>query len=176
MVNRHGYSGKIVRTRHTPVRVATGSAQNATRGCEERDKAVRTGREIATGCSSHSERNGFAVATRPQNVAYRAVAFTGSAPESDKERTCSWIAVEDCLIFTQGRNRRNGEEERLGVGDLLLPSHQELLHTTPKRCKLVPKGLVESPSLTQEIFWFLAWKCPVWGSFTFGLPQLLEYI
>ncbi|MQM21858.1 hypothetical protein Taro_054904 [Colocasia esculenta] len=31
----------------------------------------------------------------------------------------------------------------------------------------------KGPSLTQEIFWLLAWKGPVWGSFTFGLPQLL---
>ncbi|MQL82862.1 hypothetical protein Taro_015325 [Colocasia esculenta] len=34
----------------------------------------------------------------------------------------------------------------------------------------------KGPSLTQEIFWLLAWKGPVWGSFTFGLPHLLEYI
>ncbi|MQL84924.1 hypothetical protein Taro_017445 [Colocasia esculenta] len=65
-----------MRTRHTPIRVVTGSRQNATRGCEERDKAVRTGREIATERSSRSKRDGFAVATRPQNAAYRAVAFT----------------------------------------------------------------------------------------------------
>ncbi|MQM16093.1 hypothetical protein Taro_049047, partial [Colocasia esculenta] len=81
-----GVSRKILRTRRTPVRVATGSGQNATRGCEERDKAVRTGREIATGRSSHSECDGFAVTTRPQNAAYRVVAFTGSVPESDRER------------------------------------------------------------------------------------------
>ncbi|MQM16827.1 hypothetical protein Taro_049787 [Colocasia esculenta] len=29
------------------------------------------------------------------------------------------------------RSRHNREEERLSVDDLLLPSHQELLHTTP---------------------------------------------
>ncbi|MQL93374.1 hypothetical protein Taro_026019 [Colocasia esculenta] len=43
-----------------------------------------------------------AVATRPLNAAYRAVAFTGSAPDVDRERTCSWIAVQNCLILTQG--------------------------------------------------------------------------
>ncbi|MQM20524.1 hypothetical protein Taro_053547 [Colocasia esculenta] len=72
----------------------------ATRVCAERDKGVRTGREITTGRSSHTERDGFTVATRPQNVAYRAIAFTGSAPESDRERTCSWIAVHNYLILT----------------------------------------------------------------------------
>ncbi|MQL81848.1 hypothetical protein Taro_014309 [Colocasia esculenta] len=54
-----------------------GSGQNATRGCEERDKAVRTGREIATGRSSRSEHDECAVVTRPQNAAYQAVVFTG---------------------------------------------------------------------------------------------------
>ncbi|MQL70954.1 hypothetical protein Taro_003258 [Colocasia esculenta] len=69
------------------------SRQFARGSYEEGDRAVRTGREIATACSSHSERDGGAIATRPQNPAYRSVAFTGSAPESDRERTCSWIAV-----------------------------------------------------------------------------------
>ncbi|MQM16089.1 hypothetical protein Taro_049045 [Colocasia esculenta] len=103
-----------------------GSGQNATRGCEECDKAVRSGREIATGRSSHSEHEGCAVATRSQNVAYRVVAFI----------------------------RRNGEEERLGVGDLLLPSRQELLHMTPTRCKLAPKGLVESSFQLGLLAWY----------------------
>ncbi|MQL76662.1 hypothetical protein Taro_009054 [Colocasia esculenta] len=79
---------------------ATG-LQFATGSYEEGDRAVRTGREIATARSSHSERDGGAVATRPQNAAYRAIAFTGSAPESDRERACSWIAVQSCLILTQ---------------------------------------------------------------------------
>ncbi|MQL89465.1 hypothetical protein Taro_022035, partial [Colocasia esculenta] len=41
------------------------------------------------------------VMTRPQNATYRAVAFTGSVPDVDRERTCSWIAVQNCLILTQ---------------------------------------------------------------------------
>ncbi|MQM14715.1 hypothetical protein Taro_047650 [Colocasia esculenta] len=39
--------------------------KKATRVCAERDKGVRTGREIATGRSSRSECDGFAVVTRP---------------------------------------------------------------------------------------------------------------
>ncbi|MQM15172.1 hypothetical protein Taro_048109 [Colocasia esculenta] len=34
-------------------------------------------------------------------------------------------------VVCAGRSRREGGKERLGVDDLLLPSHQELLHTTP---------------------------------------------
>ncbi|MQL74681.1 hypothetical protein Taro_007048 [Colocasia esculenta] len=79
--------------------------EEATRVCAERDKGVRTCREIATGRSSRSECDGFAVAIRPQNAAYWAIAFTGSAPESDRERTCSWIAVKNCLILTQGASK-----------------------------------------------------------------------
>ncbi|MQL86859.1 hypothetical protein Taro_019392 [Colocasia esculenta] len=57
-----------------------------------------TGRQIRQQGSDRALRRvqnatGYAVATRPQNAAYRAVAFTGSAPESGRERTCSWIAV-----------------------------------------------------------------------------------
>ncbi|MQL91388.1 hypothetical protein Taro_023998 [Colocasia esculenta] len=74
--------------------------KKATRVCAERDKGVRTGNEIATRLSLRSERDGFAVATRPQNAAYRAIAFTGSAPESYRQRTCSWIAVQNYLILT----------------------------------------------------------------------------
>ncbi|MQL89283.1 hypothetical protein Taro_021868 [Colocasia esculenta] len=66
----------------------------------ERDKAVRTGREIATGHSSRSERDGFAVVTRPQNAAYRAVTFTGSAPEFDIERAVLWIADQTFPVLT----------------------------------------------------------------------------
>ncbi|MQL97443.1 hypothetical protein Taro_030135 [Colocasia esculenta] len=54
----------------------------ATRVCAEHDGAVKSGSEIATGHSSRSERDGFAVTTRPHNAAYRAVAFTGRYPET----------------------------------------------------------------------------------------------
>ncbi|MQM12896.1 hypothetical protein Taro_045816 [Colocasia esculenta] len=90
----------IFMSRQTLVRFATGREQNATLGCEQRDGDVRSGSKIATGCSSHSECDRFAVVIRPQNAAYRAVVFVGSAPESDREKTCSWIAVQNCLILT----------------------------------------------------------------------------
>ncbi|MQL78410.1 hypothetical protein Taro_010845, partial [Colocasia esculenta] len=73
--------------------VSGNGRQIATGAYEEGDRTVKSGSEVATGRSSRSECDGFAVTTRPQNAAYRAVAFTGSAPESDRERTCSWIAV-----------------------------------------------------------------------------------
>ncbi|MQM05535.1 hypothetical protein Taro_038347 [Colocasia esculenta] len=62
------------------------------------------------------------------------------------------VATDPCKgcdgVRSERRSRREGEEERLGVDDLLLPSHQELLHTTQTRCKLVPK---EEPEDSQEL-------------------------
>ncbi|MQL77292.1 hypothetical protein Taro_009686 [Colocasia esculenta] len=62
--------------------------KKATRVCAERDKGVRTGREIATGRSSRSERDGFAVAKRPQNAVYRAVVV--AADEKGKKNDLVW--------------------------------------------------------------------------------------
>ncbi|MQL97358.1 hypothetical protein Taro_030052 [Colocasia esculenta] len=39
------------------------------------------------------------------NAAYRAVAFTGSVPEYNMERTGHWIAVQNCLILTHGASK-----------------------------------------------------------------------
>ncbi|MQM07022.1 hypothetical protein Taro_039857 [Colocasia esculenta] len=44
------------------------------------------------------------------------------------------------MTICAGRSRHNGEEEWLGVGISCSHSCQELLHTTPTRCKLIPKG------------------------------------
>ncbi|MQL97619.1 hypothetical protein Taro_030313 [Colocasia esculenta] len=43
-----------------------------------------------------------------------------------------------------GHSRRTGEKDVLLVVDSQLPSHQELLHTTPASCKLVPRVWVKS--------------------------------
>ncbi|MQL87610.1 hypothetical protein Taro_020147 [Colocasia esculenta] len=60
---------------------------------------------------------GFSVVTRPQNVAYRAVTFTGSTPDSDRERTCSWIAVQNCLILTQGASKIENKLYRVAADE-----------------------------------------------------------
>ena len=65
----------------------------ATWSCKDRDGVVRSGRQNATGVLSRPERDRSTVATRPQNATYRAVAFTGSAPESDRDLTCSWFRL-----------------------------------------------------------------------------------
>ncbi|MQL90011.1 hypothetical protein Taro_022589 [Colocasia esculenta] len=89
----------------TPVRVATGRDQKATMGCEERDREVKSGSEIATVHPSRSEKRRVCCRDETQNVAYRAVAFTGSTPDFDRERTCSWIAAQNYLILTQGASK-----------------------------------------------------------------------
>ncbi|MQL70149.1 hypothetical protein Taro_002453 [Colocasia esculenta] len=53
------------------------------------------------------------VATRPQNAVYLAVAFIGSAPDIDRERTCSWIAVQNYLLLTQGASKIENNLYRL---------------------------------------------------------------
>ncbi|MQL86648.1 hypothetical protein Taro_019170, partial [Colocasia esculenta] len=79
------------RTRHNLVRVATGFRQNATGSCTDRDdKPCRD--QIATEGT---------VAMALVNAAYRAVAFTGSVPESDRESTMHWIADLTYPILTQ---------------------------------------------------------------------------
>ncbi|MQM08343.1 hypothetical protein Taro_041196, partial [Colocasia esculenta] len=94
----------------TLVKVATGSDQNVTRGCEERNKAVKTGREIATGHSLHSECDGFSIMTRPQNAAYRAIAFTGgrfvqvAADEKGKKNGLVWTI--SCSPATKNSSTR----------------------------------------------------------------------
>ncbi|MQL87998.1 hypothetical protein Taro_020540 [Colocasia esculenta] len=60
-----------------------------------------------------------AVTTRPQNAAYRAVAFAGSAPDVNRERTCSWIAVQNCLILTQGASKIENNLYRLKISGVL---------------------------------------------------------
>ncbi|MQL85345.1 hypothetical protein Taro_017876 [Colocasia esculenta] len=54
-----------------------------------------------------------------------------SDPKVKSRRTLVRVAT--------GRSRRMGEEDELGMLDLLLSSLQELLHTTPASCKLVPR-------------------------------------
>ncbi|MQL78432.1 hypothetical protein Taro_010871 [Colocasia esculenta] len=45
------------------------------------------------------------------NAVYRAIAFTGSAPESDRERTLHWITGQNLPYLTQGlRLEELGEE------------------------------------------------------------------
>ncbi|MQM03647.1 hypothetical protein Taro_036429 [Colocasia esculenta] len=58
------------------------------------------------GRSSLSERDGFAFATRPQNAAYWAIAFTGSAPESDRERTVPWIADQTFPVAADEKGKK----------------------------------------------------------------------
>ncbi|MQM06030.1 hypothetical protein Taro_038847 [Colocasia esculenta] len=85
-------------SRRVGTRTRQGDVKNATGGQirqQGHDGALRLFQNTTIG----------AIATRPQNAAYRAVAFTGSAPDIDRERTCSWIAVQNCLILTQGASK-----------------------------------------------------------------------
>ncbi|MQL89147.1 hypothetical protein Taro_021714 [Colocasia esculenta] len=91
-----GWSDPKVRLRQSPVRVATGLEKNATMGCEECDWAVRSGSEIATVCSSHSEHDRFDLPL-----------------------------VDFKMTVCAGRSRRNGEEDELLVVVPQLLSHQE---------------------------------------------------
>ncbi|MQL76641.1 hypothetical protein Taro_009043 [Colocasia esculenta] len=80
------------------MRVATGSTEIATGACTGRDRLVdRDDRhcrdQIAT------ERS---VAMALVNAAYRAVAFTGSAPSPNRERTSHWITGQNLPYLTQG--------------------------------------------------------------------------
>ncbi|MQM14681.1 hypothetical protein Taro_047613 [Colocasia esculenta] len=63
---------------------------------EEGDRVVRPRGQVATDPSKGRDGS---------NAAYRTVVFTRSAPNSDNERTCSWIAVQNCLILTQGASK-----------------------------------------------------------------------
>ncbi|MQL89195.1 hypothetical protein Taro_021769 [Colocasia esculenta] len=91
-----------LRSRRTLVRVATGSKEIAMGSCTERNGLVHSGRQIATGslegrdglirlgnksrrqALSRSDRDGRHYRDDPVNVAYRALALTGSAPKSDR--------------------------------------------------------------------------------------------
>ncbi|MQL97809.1 hypothetical protein Taro_030507 [Colocasia esculenta] len=42
------------------------------------------------------------VTTALVNAAYRVIAFTGSAPQSDRERTLHWITGQNLPSLTQG--------------------------------------------------------------------------
>ncbi|MQL89443.1 hypothetical protein Taro_022011, partial [Colocasia esculenta] len=85
----------------------------ATGAYKDSDRAVRPGVKTRLGGQIRQhDRDGatrrdqittvWIVMTRPQNAAYRAVAFTGSAPDPDRARRCSWIVVQNCHILTQG--------------------------------------------------------------------------
>ncbi|MQM20824.1 hypothetical protein Taro_053851 [Colocasia esculenta] len=86
------------------MRVATGSTEIATdhddRLC--RDQIVTEG----------------TIAAALVNAAYRAVAFTRSAPESDREKTLHWIAGQNLPYLTQdlknsGKNLRDPSSPRI---------------------------------------------------------------
>ncbi|MQM20043.1 hypothetical protein Taro_053057 [Colocasia esculenta] len=77
------------RSRRGHVRVATGST----------DRAARSRRPVL----SRSDRDGTLYRDAPMNAAYRAVAFTGSVPESNRESTEHWIADQTF----QGLNLKN---------------------------------------------------------------------
>ncbi|MQM09305.1 hypothetical protein Taro_042176 [Colocasia esculenta] len=121
------------------MRVAMGQEQNATMACEDRDGTVRSGSEIATGASSRSEREGYTVATRPLNATYRAIVFTGSAPESDRERTSSWIAVS-------GSMQSEVEEDHVFPSRSPLLQRPKLAAHDPNLSAITPAGLPHSRS------------------------------
>ncbi|MQL70653.1 hypothetical protein Taro_002968 [Colocasia esculenta] len=54
--------------------------------------------QIATEGTSHSEGGYRGVATRPLKATYRAVAFTGSVPGSDRARTVPRIADQTSFL------------------------------------------------------------------------------
>ena len=47
------------------------------------------------------------VVTALVNAAYRAVAFTGSVPEPDKERTLHWIVGQNLPYLTSGDSKNH---------------------------------------------------------------------
>ncbi|MQM11640.1 hypothetical protein Taro_044548 [Colocasia esculenta] len=71
------------------MRVATGSTEIATGSSTGRDRHVALGRQIATGLALCRDQiaTECSIAMALVNAAYRAVAFTGSAPEPDRGRT-----------------------------------------------------------------------------------------
>ncbi|MQM06233.1 hypothetical protein Taro_039054 [Colocasia esculenta] len=116
---------KILRSRQTPVRVATGQGQNATGLCEEHDRAVRSGSRVAT----------------ERFVAFRTRRSVLSRQELRMRPIGSSPSQGLCLTSTEKGHvaaDEKGKKERLGVGVPQLLSHQELLHTPLARSKTRP--------------------------------------
>ncbi|MQM20214.1 hypothetical protein Taro_053230 [Colocasia esculenta] len=88
----------IFMSRWTPVRVATGRDQKATMGCEESDGAVRSGSEIATVCSSHSEHDGCAVAMRLRTRPIRPSRSQGLRLNSTEKGQCFGLRTRLSLL------------------------------------------------------------------------------
>ncbi|MQM22310.1 hypothetical protein Taro_055360 [Colocasia esculenta] len=70
------------------MRVATGSTEIATGSGTGRDSLIGSGRALC--------HEGLV------NAAYRAIAFTGSAPSPNRERTLHWIAGQNLPYLIQG--------------------------------------------------------------------------
>ncbi|MQL85084.1 hypothetical protein Taro_017597 [Colocasia esculenta] len=89
-----------LRSRRTLMRVVTGSTEIAMGTCTGRDGLVRSGSRSRRQALSRSDRDERLCRDGLMNAAYWAVMFTGSAPESDKERTLHWIAGQNLPYST----------------------------------------------------------------------------
>ncbi|MQM19884.1 hypothetical protein Taro_052897 [Colocasia esculenta] len=92
------------------MRVATGSCENATSSCtgrnglidSGRDGLVRSGRRSRRQALSRSDCDSRLYHDGPVNAAYRAVTFTRSAPESDRDKNSIFDCGPDLPYLTQG--------------------------------------------------------------------------
>ncbi|MQL71926.1 hypothetical protein Taro_004238 [Colocasia esculenta] len=67
------------------MRVTTGSTENATWACTDRNSLVSSGRQVATGHMRVA--TGLCLCRDgPENAAYQAVAFLGTSPEFEREK------------------------------------------------------------------------------------------
>ncbi|MQL92346.1 hypothetical protein Taro_024968 [Colocasia esculenta] len=95
-----GFIAKEPRSRHTLMRVATGSTEIATGSSTGRDRLIGSDRDDRFYRDHITIERSVAMAL--VNVAYRAVAFTGSAPSPNRERTLHWIAGQNLPYLTHG--------------------------------------------------------------------------
>ncbi|MQM13029.1 hypothetical protein Taro_045951 [Colocasia esculenta] len=82
------------RTRRVSVRVATGSSVNvigpcnqiATGSSKDRDGSIRSAARMRRGILSRSDHDRFLCHDGLENAVYRAVAFSGTSPEFEREK------------------------------------------------------------------------------------------